>query len=190
MTGYVYFFETGDGLIKIGKANNVATRFKQIQTSCPTGLTNLGSIPSDNPFDLEKRLHKYFKKYRTSGEWFDLPTYVKKANFVHLTRLKFDDAYAAEQREIEHQRVLKDQGYLEYGKINHSSDCPECGNPSQHLEGVYLSDKDEKYTRIVTLSLCEYCDYKHGIYEDYGKGTKYQGAIRVSWIPADWKRLL
>lgn len=72
MTGYVYFFESSDGSIKIGATSNVESRFKTLKTACPTGLKNIGSIKDDDPFKLEKRLHQRFKQHRKSGEWFDI----------------------------------------------------------------------------------------------------------------------
>jgi hypothetical protein len=72
--GYVYFIRSGDGLLKIGRTNDVEKRFQTIKTSCPRGAELEGFIKTVNQFDLEKKLHNHFADCRVHGEWFDLDT--------------------------------------------------------------------------------------------------------------------
>lgn len=67
--GYVYFVqaETG-GPIKIGSANNVKRRLKQLQTGNPELLVLLHSTTGGKR--LERSLQESFKKYNKRDEWF------------------------------------------------------------------------------------------------------------------------
>lgn len=189
MSGYVYFFETGDGLMKIGKANNVDARFKQIQTSCPTGLTNIGSIQSDHPYVLEKEIHKKFKKYRKSGEWFEIPSYMK-FDIVHRMRLEFDVVYANEYRKRVKEETFQKKGFIIYeGEDWEPVNCPECSYPNHHLEGVYFYSSS-KYENVVILVRCEDCGNLHGNLEGHGKGGKDISKVSVRWIPSEWRKLI
>ena len=79
---YVYFIQDKmSNMIKIGKANDVEKRLKQLQTSCPYELELLSYIPGDE--SLEKDIHKKFSEYRHRGEWF-MP---KKEifDYIHLS---------------------------------------------------------------------------------------------------------
>ena len=67
---FIYFIlsETRDK-IKIGKADNVHTRFNQLNVLCGGGMELLYyyRVPS---IKVEKILHRKFKKFRLLGEWF------------------------------------------------------------------------------------------------------------------------
>jgi hypothetical protein len=189
MTGYVYFFESGDGLIKIGKANDVNARFNQLKTACPNGLNKLGHINVSDPYKLEKQLHRYFKKYRQSGEWFKLPGYLK-SDIVHNVRMKFDEVYCNDFKRKERDKELFENGYLESAGSNDSYDytCHKCGCDDFHLLGIYTKE-DTKYTCIINLVECEDCKFTHGTVERFGKGTMFKSAISVIRIPEDWKKI-
>jgi len=69
LTGKIYFIQAGNnGAIKIGYADNVEKRLKQIQTGNPYKLKLLKTINGN--FEIEKNLHKLFYKDRLEGEWF------------------------------------------------------------------------------------------------------------------------
>lgn len=57
---------------KIGITADVKKRLRAIQTGCPIQCEYIGYIPSHQPEDLEKELHRKFQQFKTSGEWFDL----------------------------------------------------------------------------------------------------------------------
>jgi len=62
------------GLIKIGVARNLDSRFRDLQNSCPQKLTVVGCVESPDALKLERRLHRRFEKQNYRGEWFDLST--------------------------------------------------------------------------------------------------------------------
>lgn len=70
--------------IKIGKSNNPERRLKEIIRNRGQTVELLYWKETDEPFVLETKLHRYFKQYRTEGEWFNIPA--KKAIYI-LERL-------------------------------------------------------------------------------------------------------
>ena len=63
-----YFISQGrTGPIKIGKAANVQSRLKSLQTSSPQPLYLLGVIDSD----IEDILHARFERFQIRGEWYE-----------------------------------------------------------------------------------------------------------------------
>lgn len=68
-TGIVYFIQALEGgLIKIGKARDVAGRFRNIQNMCPIPLKILATVSGYHATETE--LHKMFAHLRAYGEWF------------------------------------------------------------------------------------------------------------------------
>lgn len=55
--------------VKIGKANDVQSRLRTLQTASPYRLEVRLAVQA--PAVLETDLHAYFAKFRTKGEWFD-----------------------------------------------------------------------------------------------------------------------
>lgn len=71
-TSNVYFISDGE-FCKIGKADNVEVRLKQLQTSNAKPLFVIGYIPCKNPTSAlrkENILHSNFAKNKMSGEWY------------------------------------------------------------------------------------------------------------------------
>ena len=71
---FVYFVFDEEN-IKIGIANNVKQRIKELQTSNARKLELLALIPTSErfvAFDIEKDLHIYFEPYNCNGEWYRL----------------------------------------------------------------------------------------------------------------------
>jgi hypothetical protein len=67
----VYFIRAVTvGLIKIGKADCVHTRFRTLRANSPDTLQLLGCIASENGNGLERELHKRFAEHQSHGEWF------------------------------------------------------------------------------------------------------------------------
>lgn len=65
----VYFIEAVDGgVVKIGTTKNVKSRISTLRVSSPFKLRLLGVIPGGHR--CERRIHRVFKDYRASGEWF------------------------------------------------------------------------------------------------------------------------
>jgi hypothetical protein len=63
----VYFIKCNE-YIKIGKADNLPKRLKQLQTSNPYELSIIGAISGN--LDIEKEAHSNFKHLHHKGEWF------------------------------------------------------------------------------------------------------------------------
>jgi hypothetical protein len=61
-----------NGHFKIGVATNIKKRISSLQTSCPFKLSLLKTWQHDDALDLERLLHKKYKSFRCSGEWFKL----------------------------------------------------------------------------------------------------------------------
>lgn len=81
MKGCVYFFRhIAMYPVKIGctDSNSPLDRFLQFKTYAPFGAEILGVIISNEPFKLEKKIHKLLNNSRMEGEWFDISE--KKVN--------------------------------------------------------------------------------------------------------------
>ncbi len=74
----VYFVQDGAGMVKIGYAKNVTTRYANLQAANASELRMLVWAPGDSV--AEERLHEAFAKHRRQGEWFapspDLMAYI------------------------------------------------------------------------------------------------------------------
>ena len=65
----VYFIQAGDGgPVKIGIADDVASRLASLQTGCPAQLKILRLVRGDRPTEIE--MHIRFARQRLRGEWF------------------------------------------------------------------------------------------------------------------------
>lgn len=56
--------------IKIGVSHNPSTRIKQMQTGNSNKLHLLDSIPVDDAYKVERKLHHELRQYKVRGEWF------------------------------------------------------------------------------------------------------------------------
>lgn len=65
----VYFLLSEDGKVKIGTSAHLEKRMEALQTASSTKLTLLLTIPGS--VELETDLHRLFKSYHLSGEWFN-----------------------------------------------------------------------------------------------------------------------
>ena len=76
---YIYVIKNPlNETVKIGVANDVEKRIKQLQTGAGIELELIyKSMICSNAFNIEKDVHKHFEQYRTFGEWFKInPTEV------------------------------------------------------------------------------------------------------------------
>jgi predicted GIY-YIG superfamily endonuclease len=67
--GYIYVISDGDGY-KIGVAKNPERRLKQLQTGNQKKLVLEFIDYKNEPYKIEKSLHRSFHKFKTNGEWF------------------------------------------------------------------------------------------------------------------------
>ena len=66
---YIYFIlDDKNGAIKIGSSTNVKERLYVLQTATPNKLSIIHKERGTHY--RERQLHKKFKEYRLSGEWF------------------------------------------------------------------------------------------------------------------------
>ena len=75
MISYVYVITDGIGNCKIGKANNVKSRLRGLQTANSNKLRIKYKHPCKNQSRaklLESLVHEKLKKYNTNGEWFSV----------------------------------------------------------------------------------------------------------------------
>ncbi len=81
-TAGVYVIQCVPGMVKIGRAHNIAERMRELQTGCPFELKLL-AVLSTNPDD-ESSLHRRFARDRRHGEWFALSP--ELADAIHTAR--------------------------------------------------------------------------------------------------------
>jgi hypothetical protein len=75
--GYVYLIQFGKEY-KIGNANNVERRFRELKTQMPYEGKIIHTILTGDPEGIEAYWHQYFADKRLKGEWFALsPSDVK-----------------------------------------------------------------------------------------------------------------
>lgn len=70
--GYVYFIghET-IGPIKIGASADPYERVRTLRCGSPVWLSVLGTLPVEDMFREERKLHEHFAEVRSHGEWFE-----------------------------------------------------------------------------------------------------------------------
>lgn len=81
-TGYVYLalMKVGrEKRYKVGKADIVGRRTKQIAVHLPEELELVHAISTDDAYGIEAYWHRRFSDKRRGGEWFDLTTAEVKA---------------------------------------------------------------------------------------------------------------
>ncbi|UOR07475.1 GIY-YIG nuclease family protein [Hymenobacter aerilatus] len=82
---YTYVIEAeGLNMVKIGRAINVRSRLKQLQTGSPAKLYLLYSVAED----IEAELHQLLRFYRAEGEWFKSDTYVLDIIVTRMSKCK------------------------------------------------------------------------------------------------------
>lgn len=69
--GFVYLLKSGR-YYKIGKANSVEQRHRQLAIQLPDRLEIIHRIKTDDPFGVEQYWHWRFEAKRQNGEWFAL----------------------------------------------------------------------------------------------------------------------
>lgn len=69
----VYVIQHQLGPVKIGITKDPRERLENLQTGTPFKLKIRKTQETEDATEVEKFLHKKFKRYRIQGEWFDLP---------------------------------------------------------------------------------------------------------------------
>lgn len=81
---YVYLMKSAK-YYKIGKANVIGRRHRQLAIQMPESLILVHEIKTDDPFGIEAYWHNRFADKRRNGEWFELTT----ADITAFKRRKF-----------------------------------------------------------------------------------------------------
>lgn len=79
--GFIYIIKA-EKHVKIGIADDIKNRLRQIQSTCPIKLEIINFWKISNVYYYENLLHKRYKQYRVHGEWFVLPE--KDINFLSM----------------------------------------------------------------------------------------------------------
>lgn len=69
--GFVYLIKSGRHF-KIGKANSVEVRHRQLKIQLPQAAEVVHRIKTDDPYGIESYWHRRFADKRLNGEWFAL----------------------------------------------------------------------------------------------------------------------
>lgn len=69
--GFVYLIKSGRHF-KIGKANSVDARHRQLKIQLPQAAEVVHRIKTDDPYGIESYWHRRFADKRLNGEWFAL----------------------------------------------------------------------------------------------------------------------
>jgi hypothetical protein len=69
--GFVYLIKSGRHF-KIGKANSVEARHRQLKIQLPQVAEVVHRIKTDDPYGIESYWHRRFADKRLNGEWFAL----------------------------------------------------------------------------------------------------------------------
>lgn len=69
----IYLIKDGEDRYKIGYSKNPKERLKQLQTAGATEYHLFYEIECEYATKVERVMHRYMNRYRTNGEWFQLP---------------------------------------------------------------------------------------------------------------------
>jgi hypothetical protein len=117
--GYVYLISgthNGRRMYKIGKANDVKERLGKFEVKIPFEIDLVYAIRVENPLKIETMLHKEFREFRRSGEWFELDALMLVAvinmmSNVSMSMNGFTDVF---DREKANESKLNESDYIDY----------------------------------------------------------------------------
>ncbi|MBC7906378.1 MAG: GIY-YIG nuclease family protein [Rhodospirillaceae bacterium] len=128
----VYFiFEMGNAhnRLKIGRARNIHTRLRNLQTGNPTELLLVGWIEAADDNELERSLHKHFATQRRMGEWFEIEPADVQSVILRAGQQGFVAKNADAFKIIGYDKdaVPEFAGVWEWGDLALEECCPFCG---------------------------------------------------------------
>lgn len=99
VTEYVYLIGSEENhLVKIGRSTNVPARIAALQSGSPIRLALLWQ--TEGGAKLEAALHRWFKPFRTHGEWFEL----QGGDALDQVKVALAEMAAAEQARLMEKR--------------------------------------------------------------------------------------
>lgn len=139
--GGVYFIKNNDnGLIKIGKTENISKRYKQINSSFKhcgmnPNLSLVGFVETKYHRELEYFIHNELKKFKVQNEWYS----IKSLSIVERTIVNFEEPSKSKSKI--------------FNKIN---------NKKNDLKEFYVSNKmlkNKSFSYKLLLNIIYNCDY-------------------------------
>lgn len=160
---FIYQLSPGEHSLKIGVAKEIERRQAALQTGNPNELLLVGYIKSDEPYRLEKALHRKFKAKRRLGEWFELQPAdilgeLQRAGIDGFVPKKAEDN-AFEIVGYDRDGIPEMVGVWEWGDLEFYECCPFCGC----MCGLVFQDASQMHH-------CRNCDRLEGFFEpDHGE---------------------
>jgi hypothetical protein len=85
----VYFLKsTSTGLIKIGQSRDVGMRIHWTCKASAETLQLIATLPTDEPRQAERILHRFFKEKQVRGEWFRISETEVRSAVANWEQLK------------------------------------------------------------------------------------------------------
>lgn len=70
--GWIYFIMAENGLVKIGRSDNIVKRYGELRSMSPVKLELFHAVTTSNCINAEAWLHAQFAIRRDHGEWFNI----------------------------------------------------------------------------------------------------------------------
>lgn len=78
---YLYALRAGSA-VKLGHSCDIARRIRELQIGNPNKVTLVWSMPVARPLVMERKLHRFCRKYHRRGEWYDAACLPSLATFA------------------------------------------------------------------------------------------------------------
>ncbi|NRU52589.1 GIY-YIG nuclease family protein [Clostridium beijerinckii] len=133
--GYVYVLLANDNTVKIGITVHPITRVRQIENASGKSINDYCiSNPCSNYMEIEKDMHKKFKKYRLEGEWFNCSFQKAEEQLKNYKTIKIKNKSALDRCEEEFKAIsfvksyLEEFKYKEYNELSFKYDLSKWDN--------------------------------------------------------------
>ncbi len=126
---FIYQMETGEPLLKVGRAKDIYQRRDALQTGNPQTLVLVGWIRSDADSALEAELHRRHQARHAAGEWFRLEPSEILEDLKRAGRNGFVARHADAFEIVGHDRdaIPEYLGVWEWADLELEECCPFCG---------------------------------------------------------------
>lgn len=142
---FVYVAVGGAGLLKIGKARDVAKRLKQLQTGSAHRINLAYSVQCFPAYLIERLVHDELKDFRANGEWFCTDVnHAKEAIARALKRAASEAAYRVLRQPAIQYKEPRDGGKVEAARQA----------ILQFLSQMETEDDDAPVIKFKSLQVC------------------------------------